>query len=295
MINPRFQRAENRIFSAELTLRDSYNESLDYSTRNALIATSLTRPYTERISETWTLSLDISEIGNVGPRASLQAQAEAGDSRKQLALSYGASWVGAPKEDDPNAVTEASSYVRGFYPDQADPYVRLGGQARRTRSVGDGERSLFTARASFDHVMAIGGGSELSQSQRIFDPTVRVRGFEDGGIAPIERDGSLVGGDMAFGASLQLQYHLVRSEALPIYSSLFLDMGTVYDRGSSYVGVVNGVTTEFFESSDLRISTGVGFSIETPAGVLTLTYAVPQVMEDFDREERLQFSLGGSL
>ena len=295
LINPRFRQVENRVLNTELTLRDNFNEALDYSTSSVLIATSLTTPLTERLSDTWTLSLDISEINSLGPLASMQAQEEAGKTRTQLALSYGVAWMELPREDDPNAAAQASSYLRLFYPDRADPYARLGGEARYIQTVGSSERTLFTARTSLDHVASVGGGSQLSQRQRLFDPTVRVRGFEDGGLAPIERDGSLVGGDIAFGASLQLQYHLVRRETLPIYSSLFLDAGTVFDRGEDYSEIANGITTKFFDSSDLRLSTGVGLSLQTAAGVLTLSYAVPQSMQDFDREQRFQFSLGGSL
>lgn len=222
-------------------------------------------------------------------------QEEAYKSRSQIALSYDANWLDLPSSNDPNAITRGASYVRGFIPDDTDPYIRMGIEGRLVRTLGDYDRTLISSRASFDYVAPLSSGSDLTQSQRLFDPTIRVRGFEDGGMAPIDGDGSLVGGDVAFGATAQVQYHLVQNETFPVYASLFMDMGTVFDRGRNYTANISGVQTDFYDSSSLRISTGLGFSLETPAGVLTLTYAVPQFMEDFDREERVQFSLGSSL
>jgi len=140
------------------------------------------------------------------------------------------------------------------------------------------------------------GDGILPTSALLSNPTLNVRGFEAGGIAPRQvGDESVRGGTTAFGASIALRYKVLNHPTLPIYASAYIDAGTVFDQGSDFTFDSNGTAVAVQDSDSLRVSSGFGIILQSGAGAITLTLSNVEKSEPFDQPEDFQFSFGQNL
>ncbi len=108
-----------------------------------------------------------------------------------------------------------------------------------------------------------------------------VRGFDSYSLGPRDTLGSSLGGNKRLVGNAELLFPVPgtgvdRSMRL----ALFVDAGQVYG------------TNEKMRLSELRYSTGLAFSWNSPVGPLRLSYGVPINAKPDDRTQHVQFQLG---
>ncbi|RBP50941.1 outer membrane protein assembly factor BamA [Arenicella xantha] len=146
----------------------------------------------------------------------------------------------------------------------------------------------FTQRAALKLAADIGYGDgygdtdELPFFKNYFAGGSRtVRGYEARSLGP--RDDSVnqdpLGGSkrVLLNASLLLP---VGGDSLDKRLQLFVDAGQVYG------------PEESFDSSEIRVTAGVGFNWISPVGPLSISYSIPLNEEEGDEIEKFQFSVG---
>lgn len=112
-----------------------------------------------------------------------------------------------------------------------------------------------------------------------------VRGYAARSIGPRDSQSEALGGNAMYAGSLELLFpppFMRKSDTVRL--AAFFDFGSVVDTAAN----------DLFDSSELRYSTGVGFSWLSPVGALTVSYAVPLKTDDQDEEESFQFSFGST-
>jgi len=113
-----------------------------------------------------------------------------------------------------------------------------------------------------------------------------VRGFRDNTLGPRESAFNStflqpVGGALKTIGSLEMFFpQVIKSPAARI--SAFMDIGNVFKN------------LDKFESSELRVSTGVALMWRAPVGPISISYAFPLRDKEGDELERLQFTFGGA-
>jgi outer membrane protein insertion porin family len=112
-----------------------------------------------------------------------------------------------------------------------------------------------------------------------------VRGFKSGTIGPKSTDpvtGELVslGGSSKLGANMEVLFPMPGIKDNSVRLSTFLDSGAVFDGTPSF--------------QDMRFSTGVGLSWNSPMGPLKFSLAYPINKKPGDKEEMFQFSMGST-
>jgi outer membrane protein insertion porin family len=110
-----------------------------------------------------------------------------------------------------------------------------------------------------------------------------VRGFEESTLGPRDVTGAFVGGTRK--ATLNTEFITPfpgagNDRTLRLFA--FVDVGALYGDG------------EAITASELRASTGIGFSWISPLGPLRFAYAFPFRKKPGDRIERFQFQVGTS-
>ena len=123
---------------------------------------------------------------------------------------------------------------------------------------------------------------DVRVSKRLYAPSSRLRGFQKGGIGPI--DGSdYVGGNYVatVNASSTVPYVLQTMENIDL--KIFFDAGNVW--GVDYSNTID-------DSNKIRSSTGLALEILTPIGPLSFSYANVITKADTDKTESFKFQLG---
>ena len=108
-----------------------------------------------------------------------------------------------------------------------------------------------------------------------------VRGWEDFSLGPRDDENDPLGGSFKTVGNLQIQFpppFLTQSNSVRL--SAFYDVGNVFP----------GV--EDFESSDLRMSVGLGVVWLSPVGPLAISFAQPLNDKEKDDVQKIQFTLG---
>ena len=272
------------------------NNSTDDYRSNALSWTArYNRTLGAHITETPSLTLSSNQITHAGSEASDSIKADHGVLKTQAALGYALSRSVLKSNDLPLDGTNYRLSGTLTFPVTEDMHGRISAQSAAYRSLDKAERAVVSWRNSLDLVDAIGSGT-LPSGARLTNTTVAVRGFESGGFAPREADNdSLYGGTTAFGSSLSLRYKLLNHDRLPIYASIYLDAGTIFDVGSDFTYDSNGTDVSVHDSNLLRVSSGYGIVLQTDAGAITFTLSEIHAKADFDKVEELQFGFGVNL
>ena len=125
-------------------------------------------------------------------------------------------------------------------------------------------------------------GDDVKLSERVFLPSSRLRGFENGKVGPKDGD-DFIGGNYAtsFNFSSTLPQILENSQNIDFL--FFVDAANVW--GVDYDSSIS-------DNSKIRSSLGIGVDWLTPIGPLSFTFAEPITKADTDITESFRFNLG---
>ena len=125
-------------------------------------------------------------------------------------------------------------------------------------------------------------GDDVRLSKRLFIPSRKLRGFENGKIGPTDNN-DYVGGNYA--ASLNISTTL--PQILPSFQNtdfnIFFDAANVW--GVDYDSSID-------ESNVIRSSVGVAMDVLTPIGPLNFSFAQPVTKKSSDKTETFRFNIG---
>ncbi len=108
-----------------------------------------------------------------------------------------------------------------------------------------------------------------------------VRGYESSTIGGVDENDQALGGNRRLFGNLELQFPLtVEGKDRTLRWFTFFDGGTVW------------AEEDEMKLSDLRYSTGVGITWESPIGPLKLSYGYPLNAKDGDKKQQFQFQIG---
>ena len=129
----------------------------------------------------------------------------------------------------------------------------------------------------------------LDQDVRVIDAfflgSDQMRGFEIGGIGARDMvsNDALGAKTYAFG-TVELNFPLGLPEELGFTGAAFTDFGTAYG--------ADGDSNLIEDSKSLRVTAGVGLAWRSPLGPVRLDLAFPVLVEDFDKDQLINFSFG---
>jgi len=143
---------------------------------------------------------------------------------------------------------------------------------------------IVSARGEVGYGDAYGGSSELPLWEKFYAGGPRtLRGYKARSVGPRDSQGDPIGGNAVYTGSFELLFPPPFGDvSQSIRLATFVDFGSVVDTDRD----------DILETSELRYSTGVGFSWLSPLGALTVSYAIPFRADNQDEEEEFQFSLG---
>jgi outer membrane protein insertion porin family len=107
-----------------------------------------------------------------------------------------------------------------------------------------------------------------------------VRGFETASLGPRDLVGDVLGGDRRFIANIEALFPMPGYKEKNVRLGVFLDVGNVWGPG------------EKIKAGDLRASTGIAVSWDSPVGPLRFSFGAPIKTKPDDKIERFQFQLG---
>jgi outer membrane protein insertion porin family len=107
-----------------------------------------------------------------------------------------------------------------------------------------------------------------------------VRAFETATLGPIDTNGDVLGGDRRFVANAEFLFPMPGYKEKNVRLAAFIDAGNVWGAG------------EKIKAGDLRVSTGIAVSWDSPVGPLRFSFGTPLKKKDTDKIERFQFQLG---
>jgi outer membrane protein insertion porin family len=141
------------------------------------------------------------------------------------------------------------------------------------------DRLSFAHHARFASAWTASNTDQIPISQRFYlGGRSSVRGFRENQLGPRGDQGDIIGGDMLFLASSELQYLMY--DLLSLH--LFFDTGNVFLKSQS-----TGI-------SDLRQGTGVGFRYRSPVGPIGFDVGTPIDERPGEPSVRVHFSVGSS-
>ena len=112
-----------------------------------------------------------------------------------------------------------------------------------------------------------------------------VRGFEARSIGPRDSEDDPLGGNLYYAGSFEILFPPpFMKDTKSVRLAAFVDAGTI----------INTDQSDYFESTELRYSAGLGASWLSPVGALTVSFGVPFNADDDDDEEQFQFSFGST-
>jgi outer membrane protein insertion porin family len=107
-----------------------------------------------------------------------------------------------------------------------------------------------------------------------------VRGFETASLGPRDVNEDVLGGNRRAIANLELLFPMPGIKDKSVRLSAFVDAGNVW------------AADEKIRAADIRASTGIAVSWDSPVGPLKFSFAFPFKKREGDRLERFQFQLG---
>jgi outer membrane protein insertion porin family len=107
-----------------------------------------------------------------------------------------------------------------------------------------------------------------------------VRGFETASLGPRDPAGDVLGGDRRFIGNFEALFPMPGYKEKNVRLGVFFDVGNVWGPGEKIKG------------SDLRASTGLAVSWDSPVGPLRFSFGAPIKSKTDDKIERFQFQLG---
>jgi outer membrane protein insertion porin family len=107
-----------------------------------------------------------------------------------------------------------------------------------------------------------------------------VRGFETATLGPRDTNGDILGGNRRLVGNIEALFPLPGYKEKNVRLSTFVDFGNVWGQGDKIKG------------GDIRVSTGIAVSWDSPVGPLRFAVAQPIKKQPEDKVERFQFQLG---
>jgi outer membrane protein insertion porin family len=233
----------------------------------------------EDFRQVWRYTLQLEEITNVDPAASLLVKDDEGK-RLQSSLGQELTFDTRDSRFDPH---------EGMILSLSTEFAGLGGDVRFLKSTLGGGYYLpiteqITVALKGEGGLIFGIDQDTRVGDRFFLSPDSLRGFEFAGVGPrdaITRDA--LGGKQFYTGTLEISFPLGLPEELQIRGRIFADTGAAW-------GVDGNATV--LESSSPRLSVGGGISWLSPLGPFQLDLGYAQIEEDFDETEVLRFSFG---
>jgi outer membrane protein insertion porin family len=107
-----------------------------------------------------------------------------------------------------------------------------------------------------------------------------VRGFETASLGPKDLNGDVLGGDRRFVATFETLFPMPGYKEKNVRIAYFIDAGNVWG------------PLEKVKATDIRVSTGLAVSWDSPVGPLRFSFGFPINKQDGDKLEKFQFQLG---
>jgi outer membrane protein insertion porin family len=241
--------------------------------------------FNQYMSQTVSYSLIDRDVFNVQSGASLYVVDESGWSLLSQ-ISQSLVWDHRDSTIDPH-----SGYILRLGTDVAG----LGGNSDYVRAKLDAGYYIPLDYFSGNHLwsVAITGGVgylwNYSGDQRIIDNFFmggqNLRGFEEGGAGPHDvKTGDSLGGRFIATQTTELHFPLPISPDIGLSGRVFAD-----------IGVLTGVDAKFgpvYDTSSPRVAAGVGFSWNTPFGLINIDLADPIVKYKDDQTQVFRFGFG---
>ena len=245
---------------------------------------------------------------------------------RRLALTYGISQdqleaqagsVLSPilLSDEGQAITSAVGYSydyntigRGLDPTRGvrlrfgQQFAGLGGDEEFIKStfLASAQRTVRSDEVTLNATFEGGALNTLSdgssrQSNRFFNRSNVIRGFEPGGIGPRDEnvEDAALGGNYFAVARLEAQFPLgFIPDEYGIAAATFLDMGSIWglDDTSTTLGV-GGAPAEVDDTFYLNSAVGVGFLWDTAIGPLRFNFTRAIRQREFDREQTFDLTI----
>ncbi|MBZ0250516.1 MAG: outer membrane protein assembly factor BamA [Burkholderiales bacterium] len=107
-----------------------------------------------------------------------------------------------------------------------------------------------------------------------------VRGYEAASLGPLDLNGDVLGGNRRVVGNLEFLFPMPGLKDKSVRLSTFVDAGYVWGKDDK------------IKAADIRASTGLAVSWDSPVGPLKFSFSYPFRTQDGDKLERFQFQLG---
>lgn len=241
--------------------------------------------FTEALRQTLSYTIRQDTVSDIVTGASPFIQDQAGS---RLASIVGQSLL-YDKRD--NRLTPTSGYFASYSTDLAG----LGGQVYFLRN---GVNGGYYYPVATDWVASITGsagdivglGEGVRIEDRYFIGGDNFRGFASGGIGPRDvSTGDALGANTFWTGSVQLSMPLGLPKEFGLSGHVFSDFGSAWGFNDT-----NPTTDTIADVRSIRVSTGYGFSWQSPLGPLRLDLAVPVVRQSFDKRQFFRVGFGSN-
>ncbi|MCB8874829.1 outer membrane protein assembly factor BamA [Acidisoma silvae] len=238
------------------------------------------------LSQTWNYSLVDRDVYNVESDASIYVKNEAGWSLlSQVGQSI--TWDHRNSTLDPHT---------GYIIRLGTDFAGLGGSSDYVRVKLDAGYYIpldyFTGNSSWTLALRAGAGKLYRYGNgnyyiidNFFLGGDNMRGFQEGGAGPHDTaTGDSLGGDTMMTGTAEVHFPLPISKDIGLSGRVFTDIGTLYGTTDSYGGV--------YQNKSPRVSVGIGFSWNTPFGLINIDLADPIVKYKYDQTQVFRFGFG---
>ena len=124
--------------------------------------------------------------------------------------------------------------------------------------------------------------NDVRISKRLFMPSSKLRGFENGKIGPVENN-DYIGGNYISAVNFSATLPKLLPSFQNMDLSLFVDAANVW--GVDYDSAID-------DNSKIRSSTGIAMDVLTPIGPLNFSLTQPITKSSTDKTESFRFNLG---
>ena len=133
------------------------------------------------------------------------------------------------------------------------------------------------------YILGLGQNIEISDRFILGDSTFV--GFQNAGIGPRDKiDDSALGGNFYYTFTPEMKFGLGLPKELGIKGRTFVTAGTLTTIDTS--------STNYYDDSSLRLTTGAGVLWQSPFGPIRLDYSYAILKESYDKTETFSFNVG---
>lgn len=190
---------------------------------------------------------------------------------------------------------------RGYQASWSQDFAGLGGSVHFIRQTYKfsyyhpiWEKYDIIGKIGFNEGLIHGFDENIKISNRFFLGGDTFRGFERGGIGPRDTlSDDALGGNAYYVVDAQAQFPLGLPDELDVQGRAFVYFGALSEADSSLLffgGVLGDSNLE--DSSDPRLTVGVGISWASPFGPIAIDLSKAIMKESFDQNETFSFNVG---